>query len=159
MQTLTEVVASVPNTVLICTLPASATSVASSEIGQEILSALETRVIRVGSSVKPVDDEEIYEVVRRRLFDGKPDINIVNQVAKKYKDMYHNRRDALPTEADRMAYAARIKKAYPFHPELIDLFRVRWGSDSKFQRTRGVLRLLASIVKDLWQRRSSLVGT
>lgn len=159
MQTLTEVVASVPNTVLICTLPASATEVASSEIGQEILSALETRVIRVGSSVKPVDDEEIYEVVRRRLFDGKPDINIVNQVAKKYKDMYHNRRDALPTEADRMAYAARIKKAYPFHPELIDLFRVRWGSDSKFQRTRGVLRLLASIVKDLWQRRSSLVGT
>lgn len=73
--------------------------------------------------------------------------------------MYHNRRDALPNEADRVAYVERIKKAYPFHPELIDLFRVRWGSDSRFQRTRGVLRLLASIVKDLWQRKSSLVGT
>ena len=59
IQTLTEVVASIPRTVLICTLPASATEVASSEIGQEILSALETRVVRVGSSVKPVDDEEI----------------------------------------------------------------------------------------------------
>ena len=159
MQTLTEVVASVPKTVLICTLPASATEVASSEIGQEILSALETRVVRVGSSVKPVDDEEIFEVVRRRLFDKMQKPEVIEQVARKYKDMYHNRRDALPLEADRVAYVERIKKAYPFHPELIDIFRVRWGSDSRFQRTRGVLRLLASIVKDLWQRRSTLVGT
>ena len=159
VQTLTEVVASIPKTVLICTLPASAREVASSEIGQEILSALETRVVRVGSSVKPVDDEEIYEVVRRRLFDGKPEATVVEQVARKYKDMYHNRRDSLPSEADRVAYAERIKKAYPFHPELIDMFRVRWGSDSRFQRTRGVLRLLASIVKDLWLRRTTLVGT
>ena len=159
IQTLTEVVSSIPKTVLICTLPASAREVASSEIGQEILSSLETRVVRVGSSVKPVDDEEIYEVVRRRLFDRMVDETVIEKVARKYKDMYHNRRDALPAEADRVAYVERIKKAYPFHPELIDLFRVRWGSDSRFQRTRGVLRLLASIVKDLWQRRASLVGT
>lgn len=159
IQTLTEVVASIPRTVLICTLPASATEVASSEIGQEILSALETRVVRVGSSVKPVDDEEIFEVVRRRLFDKMEKPEVLELVARKYKDMYHNRRDALPVEADRVAYVERIKKAYPFHPELIDIFRVRWGSDSRFQRTRGVLRLLASIVKDLWQRRSTLVGT
>lgn len=159
IQTLTEVVSATPRTVLICTLPASAREVASSEIGQEILSALETRVVRVGTSVKPVDDEEIYEVVRRRLFDRLADETVVEQVARKYKDMYHNRRDALPAEADRVAYTERIKKAYPFHPELIDLFQLRWGSDSRFQRTRGVLRLLASIVKDLWQRRTSLVGT
>ena len=159
IQTLTEVVSATPKTVLICTLPASAREVAASEIGQEILSALETRVVRVGSSVKPVDDEEIFEVVRRRLFDKIEKPEVIEQVARKYKDMYHNRRDALPTEADRVAYAERIKKAYPFHPELIDLFRVRWGSDSRFQRTRGVLRLLASIVKDLWLRRSTLVGT
>ena len=159
IQTLTEVVSSIPKTVLICTLPASAREVASSEIGQEILSSLETRVVRVGSSVKPVDDEEIYEVVRRRLFDRMADETVIEKVARKYKDMYHNRRDQLPPEADRVAYVERIKKAYPFHPELIDLFRVRWGSDSRFQRTRGVLRLLASIVKDLWMRRASLVGT
>lgn len=159
IQTLTEVVASVPKTVLICTLPASAREVASSEIGQEILSALETRVVRVGSSVKPVDDEEIYEVVRRRLFDRITNYDVIEQVARKYKDMYHNRRDSLPAEADRVAYVERIKKSYPFHPELIDLFHIRWGSDSKFQRTRGVLRLLASIVKDLWSRKNSLTGT
>ncbi len=158
IQTLTEAVAATPGTVLICTLPASATEVANSEIGQEILTALENRVVRVGASVKPVDDEEIYEVVRRRLFDKLEDEETPILVARKYKETYHNRRDVLPQEADKVAYAEKIKKAYPFHPELIDFFRLRWGSDSRFQRTRGVLRLLASIVKDLWTRRSSLTG-
>jgi hypothetical protein len=93
------------------------------------------------------------------LFDRITNYDVIEQVARKYKDMYHNRRDSLPAEADRVAYVERIKKSYPFHPELIDLFHIRWGSDSKFQRTRGVLRLLASIVKDLWSRKSSLAGT
>lgn len=39
------------------------------------------------------------------------------------------------------------------------MFRLKWGNDSRFQRTRGVLRLLASIVKDLWARRGSLTGS
>ena len=159
IQTLTEVVSSIPRCVLIVTLPASATEVAANVIGQEVLSSLETRVVRVGTSVKPVDDEEIFEVVRRRLFERMPDSTIIDRVAKKYQDMYHNRRGDLPPQCDNLAYANLIRKAYPFHPELIDMFRLRWGNDPRFQRTRGVLRLLASIVQDLWQRRNSLTGT
>lgn len=159
IQTLTEVVSSIPRCVLIVTLPASATEVAANVIGQEVLSSLETRVVRVGTSVKPVDDEEIFEVVRRRLFERMPDSTIIDKVAKKYQDMYHNRRSDLPPQSDNLSYANRIRKSYPFHPELIDMFRLRWGNDPRFQRTRGVLRLLASIVQDLWQRRNSLTGT
>lgn len=159
IQTLTEVVSSVPRSVLIVTLPASATEVAAAAIGQEVLSSLETRVVRVGTSVKPVDDEEIFEVVRRRLFEQIIDTSVIDKVAKKYQDMYHNRRGDLPPQCDNLAYANRIRKSYPFHPELIDMFRLRWGNDPRFQRTRGVLRLLASIVQDLWQRRNSLTGT
>jgi len=159
IQTLTEMVASIPRSVLIVTLPASATEVAATAIGQEVLSSLETRVVRVGTSVKPVDDEEIFEVVRRRLFEQIVDTDVINRVAKKYQDMYHNRRMDLPAQCDNAAYAERIRKSYPFQPELIDMFRLRWGNDPRFQRTRGVLRLLASIVQDLWRRRTSLTGT
>ena len=159
IQTLTEVVSSIPKCVLIVTLPASATEVAAAAIGQEVLSSLETRVVRVGTSVKPVDDEEIFEVVRRRLFEEIKDTAVINRVAKKYQDMYHNRRSDLPAQCDNASYAERIKKSYPFQPELIDMFRLRWGNDPRFQRTRGVLRLLASIVQDLWRRRTSLTGT
>lgn len=158
IQTLTEVVASVPKCVLIVTLPASATEVAATAIGQEVLNSLETRVVRVGTSVKPVDDEEIFEVVRRRLFEQMASAEVIDKVAKRYQNMYHNRINALPGQCDNLAYINRIRKSYPFHPELIDMFRLRWGNDPRFQRTRGVLRLLASIVQDLWKRRDSLNG-
>lgn len=158
IQTLTEAVSSVPQCVLLATLPASATEVASSAIGQEVLDALQKRIVRIGASEKPVADEEIYEVIRRRLFDNL-DYEIIDKVAEKYKSMYHNRRTDLPSGCDGMEYANRIKKSYPFHPELIEMFHVRWGSDSRFQRTRGVLRILASIVQDQYKRRNSLVGT
>ena len=140
-------------------MPASATEVADSQIGQTVLDSLQTRIVRIGSSVKPVDDEEIFEVVRRRLFEQINDTAVVDLVAKRYKDMFHNRYRDLPEYCDKMEYANKIKKSYPFHPELIEMFRQRWGSDSRFQRTRGVLRLLASIVQDLWKRRDSLVGS
>lgn len=159
VQTLTEVVASVPKCVLIATLPASANEIANSAVGQEVLSSLETRIVRVGTSVKPVDDEEIFEVVRRRLFESFTDEAVIEQVANKYKKMYYDQKKNYPDEAGTATYAAKIRRAYPFHPELIDMFRLRWGDDHRFQRTRGVLRLLASIVQDLWKRRSSLTGT
>lgn len=159
MQTLTELVSSVPRCVLIATLPASATEVASSAIGQQILTALENRIVRVGTSIKPVEDEEIFEVVRRRLFDNIGNPQVIELVLNRYKNTYHNRRSDLPNQADRMDYINKMRKSYPFHPELIDMFRLKWGQDSRFQRTRGVLRLLASIVKDLWTRRGSLTGT
>ena len=159
IQTLTEAVSSIPRCIMITTLPASANEVAASSIGQEILSALQRRIVRIGTDIKPVEDEEIFEVVRRRLFEEIKDINIIEQVLQKYKNTYHNRRSDLPDNASRIEYINKMRKSYPFHPELIDMFRQRWGQDSRFQRTRGVLRLLASIVKDLWMRRGSLTGT
>ncbi len=158
VQALTQAVSSVPRCVLIATLPASKSEMANSELGQRVLDALQDRIVRIGAGVKPVDDEEVYEVIRRRLFEQINDEQVVDLVAKRYKDMFHNRRTDLPERCDKQEYANKIKKAYPFHPELIDMFRNRWGSDSKFQRTRGVLRLLASIVQDLWKRKDSLNG-
>ena len=156
---MTESVASVPRCVLIATLPASATEIASSEIGQQILSSLENRIVRIGTGIKPVNDEEIFEVVRRRLFENVGSPEVIEQVLNRYKTTYHNRRSDLPAEADRINYIQKMRKSYPFHPELIDMFRLKWGNDPRFQRTRGVLRLLASIVKDLWNRRGSLTGS
>ena len=46
-------------------------------------------------------------------------------------------------------------RAYPFHPALIEILRDRWGSISGFQRTRGVLRLLALIVGDLYRAKQA----
>jgi predicted AAA+ superfamily ATPase len=73
--------------------------------------------------------------------------------------MYQTLLTEIPQYAIKSDYRERLKKSYPFHPELIDMFRLRWASNPFFQRTRGVLRILASIVSDLWQRQNSLTGS
>src|SRR5690606_15248808 len=49
-------------------------------------------------------------------------------------------------------YRRRLEAAYPIHPELFDRLYTDWGSLDRFQRTRGVLRLMAKVIHALWTR-------
>jgi hypothetical protein len=162
IQQLTEAVQQVPGAVVVATLPASKYEVTQSEKGQEIFTTLEKRFQRLAADIKPVADDEIYDVVRARLFESitRPEFpDYPQQVAKVYQEMYASHAGEVPTEAARKDYRERLARAYPFHPLLIDALYTRWGSHPDFQRTRGLLRLLASIVGDLWQRRNSSTQT
>jgi hypothetical protein len=155
VQQLTESAAQVPGAVIVATLPASHLEVASSDKGQEILSRLEKRFGRMSADLKPVADDEINEVVRRRLFEELGDPAVHAQVADTFMKLYQSHKNEVPQEATKAAYRDQILAAYPFHPSLVDTLYLRWGSHNDFQRTRGVLRLLASIVGDLWQHREA----
>lgn len=157
-QELSESVVALPHCVLVATLPASPVEVASSQLGAHILTSLSNRLSRVSADTKPVNDEEIFEVLRRRLFESIDDEKAVDDVATNYEALYQSLALELPSFAPKAEYRERIKKSYPFHPALIEVFHKHWASHHDFQRTRGVLRLLASIVSDLWQRQNSLVG-
>lgn len=162
VQQLTEAVQQVPGAVVVATLPASRFEVAQSEKGQEAFVTLERRFQRLGADVKPVADDEICEVVRARLFESitAPDEqDYPKKVALAYQGMYAAHSGEVPNEASKSTYRGQIERAYPFHPLLLDALYMRWGSHPDFQRTRGVLRLLASIVGDLWQRREGNTQT
>lgn len=158
MQILSETIAETDRVVGVITLPASEHEVGSSAEAKSILNTLENRLSRVGADTKPVADDEIFEVVRRRLFEDIGDEASIENSVSAYMQMYDALWLELPPEARKGEYRKKLKASYPFHPELIDMFRVRWASYSDFQRTRGVLRLLGSIVSDLWKRRNSLPG-
>ena len=159
MQELTEAVTGTDNCVLIATLPASAQELAASPISSQILTALENRITRVGANMKPVEDDEIFEVVRRRLFEDLGSADKIEKVISAYTVLYQSLFSEIPPYAIKSEYKEKLKKSYPFHPELIDMFRLRWASNPFFQRTRGVLRILAAIVSDLWKRQNSLTGS
>ncbi len=80
---------------------------------------------RIGADTKPVADEEIYEVVRRRLFEDIGDAAQIEAVASKYMQTFQENWMEMPTHATKSEYKEKIKKSYPFHPELIDVFRIR----------------------------------
>jgi hypothetical protein len=100
----------------------------------------------------------VYEVIRRRLFEDIGDADAIAATASQYIDLYQQHYTELPNYVTRSEYKQKIIKSYPFHPELIDVFRIRWASHHDFQRTRGVLRLLAAIVSDLWKQQQSIPG-
>jgi hypothetical protein len=156
IQQLTEAAAQVPGVVVVATLPASKLEVAASEKGQEAFVTLEKRFQRLGADVKLVADDEISAVVRTRLFDSvvrEDDPDYPERVAAAYQSMYAAHATEVPSEAAKAAFRDQIVRSFPFHPSLIEALYTRWGSHPDFQRTRGVLRLLASVVADLWERR------
>jgi len=151
LQELTEAVATTKTSVLVITLPAS-TQVYDTRAIQS-LNKLQTVAGRVESIVQPVEGVEIYEVIRKRLFENLGSPKEHAKVAQKFFSLYHELGESVPAEFKTTEYRDKIEKAYPFHPELIDVLYERWGSYPTFQRTRGVLRLLALVLGDLYEKR------
>lgn len=150
-QELTETVKSTDNCCLICTLPSSAPY---GEAGERALRELQIIFGRIQAIYQPVEGVEIYEIIRKRLFDDIGDEKIQKQVAQAYFDLYQKLGVDIPSEVKEIEYRERIEHAYPFHPELIDVLYERWGSFATFQRTRGVLRLLADVIADQYKQKT-----
>ncbi len=66
-----------------------------------------------------------------------------------FVEMYRKYTDDFPREARDSAYEDRIKRTYPIHPELFDRLYEEWSSLERFQRTRGVLRLMSTVIHAL----------
>jgi hypothetical protein len=73
-------------------------------------------------------------------------------IARAFSDLYHAQSAEFPPECKGGDYEKRIQAAYPIHPEIFDRLYTDWSTLVKFQRTRGVLRLMASVIHSLWEK-------
>lgn len=158
-QTLTEVVKSVPGALLVVSLPASVDSggievqvQVSGEDAHTALRKLRDAVGRTKDAWTPATAEEGFEIVRRRLFQA-PDaenLKYVKAIAKSFSEFYGKQAAEFPPEAREAEYSRRIERSYPIHPELFTRLYDDWSTLERFQRTRGVLRLMAQVIHALW---------
>jgi len=151
VQSLTEAVKASPGTLLVASLPASQIEVGG-EGGQEALARLKQTFSRVETGWRPADQEESYEIVRRRLFREIPGDKFHHRdnTLKQFAKLYRENANDFPNGCSDEDYRRKLEKAYPIHPELFDQLYTSWGSLEKFQRTRGVLRLMAQVIHELW---------
>ncbi|WP_422001201.1 DUF499 domain-containing protein [Roseovarius mucosus] len=151
VQSLTEAVKASPGTLLVASLPASQIEVGG-EGGQEALARLKQTFSRVETGWRPASQEESYEIVRRRLFKQIPGDRFHHRdnTLKQFAKMYRENTNEFPQGCADEDYRRKLEKAYPIHPELFDQLYTSWGSLEKFQRTRGVLRLMAQVIHELW---------
>ncbi|MGI6086499.1 MAG: Swt1 family HEPN domain-containing protein [Kiritimatiellia bacterium] len=156
-QALSEAAKAAKNTLLVVSIPASDNEIGG-EWGQRALSRLKNAIGRVESSWRPASPDEGFEIVRRRLFEPLLDKQAFvarDAVARAFVDMYGTQHNEFPSECREAEYERRIKLAYPIHPELFDRLYNDWSTLDKFQRTRGVLRLMAAVIHSLWERGDS----
>ncbi len=154
IQALTEAVAATRYSMLLVALPESETE-SGGVRGQQALTSLEKYFGRVQSLWKPVATEEAFEIVRRRLFNKIDDLQAVDEVCQAFAKYYREASNEFPGETQEGSYYHRLKASYPIHPEIFDRLYLDWSSMEKFQRTRGVLQLLATVTYRLWKDGSS----
>jgi predicted AAA+ superfamily ATPase len=150
IQSLTEAAKLVPNAIVIASLPESEIE-AGSQRGVATLRALEKTFGRVQALWKPVAREEAFEIVRRRLFEPISDHAARDAVCRAFADLYVNEGAKLPSETQEARYFDRLAQAYPIHPEFFDRLYDDWTTIDGFQRTRGVLKLMAKVIYRLWK--------
>lgn len=149
IQILTESVKIVPNAMLLATLPSSDVE-AAGNLGKLALETLEKYFGRLESVWKPVSTDESFEIVRRRLFEKIGDEHEMESVCREFDAMYHSNQTSFPIETKENSYSERLRKSYPIHPEFFDRLYKDWSTLQNFQRTRGVLQLLAILIQHLW---------
>ena len=164
-QALTESAKLANHCLLVISLPASDTAGSphtraddvevGGQRGREALDRLRNVVGRIESSWRPASAEEGFEIVRRRLFEPFSDpaqFKDRDVVARAFAELYRTQHQEFPPECRDVDYEKRIKAAYPIHPEIFDRLYTDWSTLVKFQRTRGVLRLMAAVIHSLWEK-------
>jgi len=164
-QALTEAAKAARNCLLVISLPASDTAGSphavaddvevGGERGRAALARLRNVIGRVESSWTPATAEEGFEIVRRRLFEPLVDqaqFVARDTVARAFYDFYRAQHQEFPPECRAADYEKRLRAAYPIHPEIFDRLYTDWSTLVKFQRTRGVLRLMAAVIHSLWAK-------
>ena len=149
VQALTESVRRSKNATLVVTLPESEVE-AGGEGGAEALTRLDHLLGRIEAVWEPLEVNEAFEVVRRRLFGNAIDETERDRTCGTFAAMYNRSRSDYPREVGEQRYLERMKTCYPIHPEIFDRLYSDWSPIPQFQRTRGVLRMLANWISRLY---------
>ncbi len=165
VQTLTESARQIPNCLLVISLPASQSSGSphtwtqtdEMEIGgaqgAKALNQMKHIIGRIESFWRPASMEESFQIVRKRLFNELSADNapIRDHTAREFAKYYQENRADFPGECAEADYEEKIRQSYPIHPEVFERLYTDWAALPRFQRTRGVLRLMAEVVHALWE--------
>jgi Protein of unknown function (DUF499)/Swt1-like HEPN len=156
IQSLTEAAAAVPGAMVIGSLPESGMEVGDQR-GADALHRLEKLFGRIQSAWTPASGMETFEIVRRRLFqpldeDGEKARDATIQA---FSKMYRDNASDFPPEVREPEYREEMKRAYPIHPEVLKRFSEDWSTVERFQRTRGILKIMANVIYAMWRGQST----
>ncbi len=163
LNSLSSVVNRRPQSVLIVTDPAGQVAYApqAAQLGaglQQAATKIDDMFDRKVSDFDPIGNEGARVIVRR-LFES-VDHSAAEAASATYHQLYQRvtqeHPGVLPSSAANAQYAKRIVECFPFHPRLLETAQDRLGAMQSFHKSRGVLRLFARILRDVWEAKEDL---
>ena len=150
IQELTEAARASKRSLVVASIPESDNEIGG-DAGREALEQIEHTFGRMEAIWKPVSANE----ASRWYADVVPQLqnnNARERVCERFSNMYNDNPSDFPIEARELEYRERMIRCYPIHPEVFDRLYEDWATLERFQRTRGVLRLMAAVIHELWMR-------
>jgi hypothetical protein len=107
---------------------------------------------RIAVPISPVNPngDELYHILRKRLFERVAHKSEIERVARSYRDALREANKMNLTTTTPESMFNRVVDSYPFHPDLRELLG-KFKENDGFQQTRGVIRLMQMVVSNLWK--------
>src|ERR1022692_2797383 len=123
---------------------------ASKQLRQAIRN-FEQEANRQARAVTPVElaSQEIYEILRKRLFRKLPDKSVVDSVATAYAGALSEavRSKSIAKSAEQIA--DEIHGSYPFHPSVKHVVAM-FKENESYRQTRGLMQFVSKMIKSAW---------
>ncbi len=161
LHNLSEEIRARDNAVLCVSIPASELEMTAED--QRDHERLKKLLDRLGKAIMMSSETEFAEIIRRRLFEWHGHTDDANKAIAEYAHWASDHAGEL-AGVDASGAHEMFRAAYPFHPAVLSVFERKWQGLPRFQRTRGVLRLLALWVSRAYQEehrqasREALIG-
>ncbi len=159
LQALSETVRGEQNIVLVASIPGSEMEYTAADEADE--QRFKKMLDRLGKAYTMSSGSETSEIIRRRLFEwenpvanGRGELILPGQADKTcrtYGQWVQDNYQSLPGWFPRDRPEQAFRATYPFHPAVLSVFERKWQAIPRFQRTRGVLRMLALWVSQAYQ--------
>lgn len=120
---------------------------------QKALDDAKQELGRAEVNITPVNLEssEIYEILRKRMFEKLPDQSVIQDVAQAFARKLSEAAKAKAVERSAESLADEIIETYPFHPRFKNLVAL-FKENEKFKQTRGLMELVSRLLKSVWER-------
>ncbi|MFX0050930.1 MAG: DUF499 domain-containing protein, partial [Candidatus Hermodarchaeota archaeon] len=155
IQELAEALATIKRGLLIITLPFHQYE-DYSETSKKTLDQVNHILGRLETTETPVEREEFYPLVTKRLIEEVISNEERDKIIFHYIQIYRSHRYDFPEKIMSPDYVNRMKEAYPFHPEFLDLLFDNWSQLPTFQGTRAILRILSRVLSHLWSSKKQI---
>lgn len=118
----------------------------------KVFKDLNKEIGRTATNIEPVtaNSDDLFMILRKRLFEELPSDEEINIIASAYKDAVNKQRQVGHTTYNADSIYLGVKDTYPFHYSIKDLF-ARFKENVNFQQTRGIIRLARQMVRGLYE--------